>query len=340
MKLLHNILNLIDNNKKTAIILLVIVNLLVLSVNYNQKDTATLIGPHSTPGYNPDMKGYVLLTLYFRGENDGKELENPYTYRPLAPLIAAQIKFLSAPDALNLVNIFLSFLILLYLYKLQIKLNLSFNFALFGCFLYSLSFPNLYYTTVCRIDPMLIFFITFGLYLILKENNYLMILLYLLGGAVKESLIILPIIHLSYLYFAKKINLKSILPLIINIAVFIVSSLFVRKQMNFGSFYLWSPGWKTINENIYRKNTYITFVLTYFHFGIINILNLKFIKQFSNFEKSLYIGVFLSVCLYLYSIIGAYTDGRFIWTAYPFAIPLVMIYLSRIIQSKEIPLSA
>ncbi|GEM_PF-5610606 len=89
MKLLHNILNLIDNNKKTAIILLVIVNLLVLSVNYNQKDTATLIGPHSTPGYNPDMKGYVLLTLYFRGENDGKELENPYTYRPLAPLIAA-----------------------------------------------------------------------------------------------------------------------------------------------------------------------------------------------------------------------------------------------------------
>lgn len=187
---------------------------------------------------------------------------------------------------------------------------------------------------------MLIFFITFGLYLILKENNYLMILLYLLGGAVKESLIILPIIHLSYLYFAKKINLKSILPLIINIAVFIVSSLFVRKQMNFGSFYLWSPGWKTINENIYRKNTYIAFVLTYFHFGIINILNLKFIKQFSNFEKSLYIGVFLSVCLYLYSIIGAYTDGRFIWTAYPFAIPLVMIYLSRIIQSKEIPLSA
>lgn len=334
MKVIKNILNWIEANRKFAIIILIIVNLLVVSINYNRKDTATLIGPRSTPGYNPDMKEYVLMTLYFRGENDGKELDNPYTYRVLTPLIAAQLKFLKAEDALNLVNIILSYLILFYLFKLQLKFNLPFSFALLGSYLYALSFPNLYYTTVCRIDPMLIFFIAIGLYFIITDKNYFLILLYLLGGAVKESLIILPIVHLSYLYFARKINLKSILFWTANLIVFLVSSLFVRKQMNFGSFYLWAPGWKTINENIYRKNTYLSFILTYLHFGIINYLNLKYLKQFSSIEKSLYVGVFLSICLYLYSIIGAYTDGRFIWTAYPFAIPLVMLYFYRKLDTK------
>ncbi|HVO75886.1 MAG TPA: hypothetical protein VMT35_17815, partial [Ignavibacteriaceae bacterium] len=56
------------------------------------------------------------------------------------------------------------------------------------------------------------------------------------------------------------------------------------------------------------------------------------ITSFSTLEYAFLTGAAAGLILFFYSLFSAYSDGRFIWYTYPFAVPLAVSFLSKEIK--------
>jgi len=107
--------------------------------------------------------------------------------------------------------------------------------------------------------------------------------------------------------------------------------------------YIWIPTYEIFIGNVSRPRTFASFILT---FGIPGILSSLFIYYYFIRDKSvlknnltLISGLLISFCLWSYSVISAYSDGRFIWPSIVFSLPLSMIFLNLYLSKENTNLS-
>ncbi len=331
------------NLKNLSVLILLSVFIVIIgSFRFNRNDIgfSNLTIPNSS--YDPiksnDAIRYINMTDYYKGTEDPEILIPPYTTRVLVPFIASKLPFASdtSINIINLVSMIISLFILHYtfvFYKLPDKLiNL-------GCFLYVFSFPTFYYGTVTYVDAVLLLFLFLSFYFILTDRMIFLILALILGTCVKESmLLIIPVFFVNSIL--KKDKLPSVFLKTFSLLIFYFLTIYFLHLVKPNKFsYMWIPSYEIFISNVIRPRTFLSFILTLGIPGILSVLLILyyFIKDKSVIKSNLTLitGLIISFCLWSYSVISAYSDGRFIWPAVVFSLPLSMILLNCYLRMKK-----
>jgi len=280
-----------------------------------------------------DILIYKNYIGFFRSENYSEQVMPPYTYRILIPFLASKLPF-DPLTSLNLLNLFFLQLGLIALFLTLKKLNLNFQLCVIGCMMYIFSFPVFYYATSGYIDGSLIGLISIGVYLIVSEKFFWLMLLILIGALANEKIIILFPFLISFI-ITKKFTTKKIIEIILcSGVIYFITTIILRKFTISNSHqYIWFPGTDFILQNIYRPKTYLSFILTFGIPGLLAVVSfLKFSKETIRKYLYFYAGCVTSIALYIYSIFAAWSDGRTVWTIYPFAIPVSILYIRGLLK--------
>ena len=278
-----------------------------------------------------DSYNYVQYVNYFKGEDVSNEITKPYTYRFLVPLLASILPFDSF-TSLNLVNLSCEILTVLFLMYIFGAMGFSDKVKLFGGLIFAISFPVFYYGVVGLLDAPAILIITMGIYYILKSKVINLAVILIIGAMVNEKSILLIPFFFAYTFKAKSIRSSFIQTGIMAIA-FVTANLIVRKlTINADSQFIWTISLDSLLYNLGRVRTYISLILTG---GIPLALLLYSIPKFKKSENpnfAFLIGVSMVILMILYSLTAAYTDGRFMWYIYPFALPLCGYGLQKLLN--------
>ncbi|WP_337864990.1 hypothetical protein [Ignavibacterium sp.] len=280
-----------------------------------------------------DVVQYQKYVQFFRGnKNVANELEGPFSYRPLVPLLASVIPFQSN-TSINLINLFFLTLGLIYLLRLLRLFGFNENQSIIGGLFFILSFPLFYYATSGYIDGSLLGILLISTYYLFDDKYFLFILTFTLGIFIKETIIILlPVAIIEFMIKEKsKIKfLKVIIPVLLYFLVIVL----IRKIAPHKESYVWKPSIDILIYNLVRVKTYLSFLLT---FGIPGLLATYLIitKKIQMISKEIsypiLAGFLFSFLLWLYSLFAAYSDGRQLWITYVFSIPLALF----VIQHRE-----
>lgn len=278
-----------------------------------------------------DAKEYVAMTLYFRGEVDASELNAPWTYRPIIPFLASKLP-LEAMTAINVINLAFALAAVFFLFALLRRLGVKFPFSIIGCFLFAASFPSFYYTTIGYLDPVLICLLTGGTYFLISRTWAGMTVIILFGAAVKETIVILIGLLAVHMLIEKVLFSRKGFFLAAVSVLFALCYLLARSIIPVDPSVGWAPSYELFLSNISRPRTWLSFLLTFSIPGVLAVTALlrmgaEWYRHRFREGAILASGFIVSIILFCYSIVSAYSDGRFIWTSYPFSIPLSMILL-------------
>jgi len=273
-----------------------------------------------------DAYQYITYTKYFRGDLSAqKKLENPFTYRPVAPFIASFLPF-KPMTSINVLNVLALLVAIVFLNQLLKFLKFKSSFRLLGLILFIYSFPTFYYGSSGNIDSVLICCLMIGLYTLLKKLWILLLIIIIISTGVKETSIVIVFVSIVYILFKTSIQVSRKITLIVScIVVYSSVTIILRKLFGTGSEYIWLPEIQAILENISRPKTWLSFILTLGIPGFMSFFHLKHLKKYyhqTSIKLILLFGFAISILLFVLSIISAYADGRFIWVSYPFTIPL------------------
>jgi hypothetical protein len=308
----------------------------LIRFNRNDPGISNLTRPDATYDKlkSNDAIRYINMTDYFRGKESPDLLIPPYTTRILIPFVASLLPF-EADTSINLINLLCMIGSMFVLYRIMLLLGITDRYRLIGCVIYVFSFPTFYYGTVTYVDASLIFFLFVGLYFILTDNLIGLIITIVFGTMTKESAILLIPVFFIHNLGSRRMLLNTLLLAAAYFATVFFLNLIKANDLR----YLWLPGSDFFLNNISRPRTYLSFILT---FGIPGALSAGFIIYFWGKNKtilkkhsSLIAGIAISILLWIYSVLSAYSDGRFIWPSIVFSIPLSMTLLQFYRQSYE-----
>lgn len=279
----------------------------------------------------PDIVNYLYMVQYFRGETIRYALEPPYIYRWATPFFASFLPF-KPMTAINVINIIGLLIGLWALSQLLSDMHLSPYVQAVGLGLYTVNFPVLYYGSIGFVDSSLQGLLMLGVYAISRRKFALFSITLLIGFLSKETMIFIVPVAILYIYSTK--NSKSdYWWIILWISIVCTLWLMVRYNNPFlqSSNYIWQPESFRLSGNLSRYRGWIAVLLSC---GIViplafaGIRSLRHIASADGlFLKSLILGVWGGIILTIYAFFAAYLDGRHLWIAYPFAIPLACFYL-------------
>lgn len=278
-----------------------------------------------------DSYNYVQYVNYYNGEDVSDEITKPYTYRFLIPLLASLLPFDSF-TSLNLINLSCEILTVLYLMYIFGAMGFSQKVQLFGGLIFAVSFPVFYYGVVGLLDAPAILLITMGIYYVMRGNLIILASLLAIGAMVNEKSILL--IPFFFAFTLKEKNVKtSVIQSTVLSLVFVITNLVVRKlTINADSQFIWTISLDSLLYNLGRVRTYISLLLTGGVPLALLLYSLPKFKQSENPNFALLIGVLMVILMIIYSLTAAYTDGRFMWYIYPFALPLCGYGLQNILN--------
>jgi hypothetical protein len=316
------------NTKIIWPVLLIISLLLVTLPRFNRYDLGPIKKLSGSSSSYKDSDQYVVYVKYFRKEITINELKLPFAYRPLVPFIASLLPF-SPMTSLNAINLASLLIALFMLYRLLISCGIPFKYSLGGCFAFIFSFPTFYYGTVGYTDPVLILFLILGTYFIVNEKTTQLVITILIGSLVKETIvIIIPVFFLFYYLRRKPWKISTVISLGSYLGImWILRAIFIEKGK-----ILWLPSLNILISNISRPKAWISSILTFGIPGFLFIiLSIKYGWKKFLLDKALFYslatGFFMSLTLAFYAAASAYLDGRYLWTSYPFTIPLSLLLL-------------
>ena len=308
------------------IIILILSMTLIASLNFNRRKLGPikhLYGMKNGEFSLGDSPYYTNYVKYFRGEATVDQITVPFLYRPLVPFLASLLPIQSPMTAINIINLFSLYIALFFLFHLLKSFEFSFNYAILGGFMFSISFPVFYYSTDGCIDTLAICLLTIGTSLIYREKWFYLCVVLILGSAVKEIVILLIPIAFGYLIIQRKCWI--IIPTILTIA-FLLPMFLIRSFFSEAGTYYWIPNFHTFFGNL-RLRAFLSIILS---FGVPGILSLGFPIYYKKIQNTfnikylfpLYVGIFSTILLVIYSMFSAYADGRFIWPMNIFTIPI------------------
>lgn len=321
-----------EENKNIIFLILFISLILVCLPRFDRADRGPVkqfVGNDELyEGLPIDILIYTKYITYFRTGNGADQINPPYSYRVLVPFLASQLPY-SPMTSLNLINLIFLLIGLIFLYKILKISGVRFDFRIVGCLLYIFSFPMFYYATSGYIDGSFVGLEITVIYFILSRNIIAVFILIFLGCLLSEKIVILLPFMIAFLY-REKISLNSSLLLTIGfLLIYFAVAIAVRKLApSQTQGYVWLPGELFLMQNIFRPKAYLSFIITLGIPGILAIISyFKFSAEKVKTYSYFYIGFMTSIALYIYSFFSAWADGRTIWTIYPFAIPLTVLYL-------------
>lgn len=263
--------------------------------------------------YSYDVFAYIESIKYFRGEESNPT--TPFSYRTLPCYLASFLPFKEI-TSLNIINVF-SLLLTLILIQLILKIyHFKKGVIIISELIYIFSFPVFYFGTSGHSDPIAILLIFLGVYSIAKKNFLISLIIVFISAFAKEICVIL----MPFYFLHNGINIKSFLRSLLMFLVFIIGTYFTRNIIEIGDNYTWIYEWETMISNLKRSRTYLSFILAYFIYGPL-VLTYLF-KYKTNQFKSYLISNFIALSIYIYAIIAAYPDSRFVWISYPFSLVL------------------
>jgi hypothetical protein len=272
-----------------------------------------------------DSHRYIIYVEFFRRNVPKSELSVPYAYRPLVPFVASLMPF-DPLTSIDVVNIVFLLVVLVIAYNLLCVLGFPFSYSILGCFMFAVSFPTFYYGTIGYVEPALILFLFIGVYLLVMEKWTYLVLTIVIGCLAKEAIILLIPVLLAYLLLSGH---PWKLKLTVSITAYLITTLAVR--VIFGGLEgpnYWQPSFHQFLANL-RARALLSIALT---FGVPGFLSWGLLfgckKIASSVRRpilaSFVVGLLASILLGFYSMWSVHTDGRYIWTSYPFSIPLAL----------------
>ncbi|MFA6472649.1 MAG: hypothetical protein WCU00_11480, partial [Candidatus Latescibacterota bacterium] len=282
---------------------------------------------------------YIDMTLYFRGEKPADGIHSPYAYRPLVPLLASKLPF-EAMTAINLINLAAIVAAMISLYCILAWLKFGFRLRVIGCGMFVVSFPTFYYTTIGFIDPVAVFIMAIGLYLIFLRKWVWLAVAVFFGTLVKETSIVLVLALAIYLFFDRRLFTKEGLALPLIFLAFAAGLYISRTLIPVSPGYVWIPSFDNLMSNLLRPRSSLSFLLSFGVPGIVSVFIFHYRKTGWFHERlaetlCLIAGVAIAIILHIYSMIAAFADGRIIWLSYPFLIPLAVIVFDEMGKQRK-----
>lgn len=281
-----------------------------------------------------DVAFYIGNVEFFRGEPVSVSLQAPFNERLLVTAVASLLPF-DPMTSINVINIIFLLTAIWFLYKLLNHFNLDSRFVWLGLYIFVLSFPTFYYSTIGYVDSGVLLMIFVGTYAVYKENYLLFLLAVILGTTAKEGVVVLVPVAAAYAFTRK--NNRWFFTAAAGLLLYLVTWGLVKKYVPNGHGHTpvlyWHPNSWRIGDNLSRLQTYVSSILS---FGIPGILCGYYLIRFTGAVKNawkddlpLWAGVAGGYSLWLYTLFAAHTDGRFFWVTYCFPIVLSMLWLSR-----------
>jgi len=152
----------------------------------------------------------------------------------------------------------------------------------------------------------------------------------LLGSMVKETTILLIPVAAAHLLTS---GLRWKLRTALMVAAYLLPTVIIRHFLAGTSGYYWWPNMESIVGNL-RPKALLSILFSLGVPGLLTLLFFAHFKQvFKSVEKRLLLpiltGAFFSLLLVIYSLVTAYTDGRFVWPLTVYLIPVGLWYLQR-----------
>lgn len=307
--------------------MLVGILLLLISVRFNRN---TLIFNR----HLGDAAHFISNVDYFRGDKISYTLGPPHNERILVTLVASILPF-DAMTAINVVNVIFILFALYTLYLLLVASGIRDDLVWIGLYLFVISFPTFYYSTIGYVDSGVLAMIFLGLLALYRENHLLFLFSILLGTLAKEGIILLIPVALGFAY--SKSQKKWVFTAIAGLVLCIGISLAIKANMPSTRFkneliYFKYLPWR-LESNLTRSHFYLSSIWS---FGIPGMVLLYFFytkrrqilmrwKQ----DLPLWIGTLGGWAMWFYSLFSAHSDGRFFWVTYCFPILLVMSWCNQ-----------
>ncbi|MFQ6008154.1 MAG: hypothetical protein ACE5K8_04305 [Candidatus Zixiibacteriota bacterium] len=270
-----------------------------------------------------DSPNYMKYVDFFRGKEPIAEVHLPFRYRPLAPLLASLLPVENPMTALNVINLLCLYLALFFLFYFLKNLGFSYWYALTGCFMFSVSFPTFYYGVIGLVDPVLICLCVAGSYFIFKQRWLAFTFVLLLGTLAKEIIVLLIPVAVAFFW---KTGRPWKVKLAVFLLVYVVPTFLLRYLFRQDSYYHWIPSADMLASNI-RLRALLSVILT---LGLQGFVSMGFVWHYQKLKQAadekfvipLFVGVVVTVLLLFFSMLTAYTDGRFVWPMTVYCIPL------------------
>ena len=309
---------------------MVILSVLAASaLHFNKGDPARALSGTPRPAglLSIDEAQYVGMVERFRGQTPGLELWAPFTYRPVAPWLAAQLPF-EPLTALNVLNV-LSLLGATWFVWRTLRLfepSPAWQFA--GTMAFVWSFPFCYYGTTGLVDPPALLMIAAGLYLVMTERWGGVVAVGLAGGLVKESIVLLWPVALAQCAISRRRDARAVAAVLLFPVGFALSSALGRALAPTRGDYTF---WKGLNllENLSRARVYVAAALSLGLQGLFAAFAVPALRRMASEERRRYlplaVGALGSFALFGVALITAHADGRFLWLGHPFLTPLAVL---------------
>lgn len=305
---------------------------LICIPRFNRQD----LGLSFTPGGKPatevlgDAAQYISFVKYFRGEAQIPALRAPFAYRPLVPLFASFLPF-DEMTSINLVNLSGLLIAVYFLYKTLERLNFGINLSILGCCFFVFSFPTFYYGTIGFIDPVMIGFLSASVYFIMEKKWLWFYLALGLGILSKETMIIIIPVLIVSLILNDDAGTKKFITICIAVIESLVTLYLVRAYSPVSlQTLVWMPSMAQFIKNASRIRSLLSFALTLGIPGFITLVGMiRYWRMIAIPFYPMLMGFFLSITLFTFAMFSAYADGRFIWPAMIFTIPISLHVLSQ-----------
>jgi hypothetical protein len=324
-----------ETTKRLIGVMLLVFGLMVtIFPRFNRHDIGPIkrLAGHSSGQLSlGDAPFYSSYVEYFRGNCALGKVDIPFRFRFLGPLIASRLPIKSPMTAINVLNILALYVCVLFLFILFKSLGFEFWYSLIGCFIFTISFPVFYFGSDGCIDPQIICIMAVGTYILFNQKWWYLIPIIAIGTMIKETVIILAPVVAVYFWIRNKPWKIKFITLIL---AFGVPYALIRIILGQSSTFVWQPHSDIILRNL-RPRTFLGLALSFGLPGMLAIVygvKYKAMTQTLGRETSfpLITGIIFSILLVLYSLIAAYTDGRFIWPSNIFALPIGIAYLREI----------
>jgi hypothetical protein len=286
-----------------------------------------------------DARYFVAYVEHFRGLEPSDAIRPASNWRIGVPFVAACLPFLPL-TAINIINIIALTLAVYLLYLSLRELYIAKGYCWLGCWLFLISFPTFYYTSIGYVDPGVLPFVSLMVYATVRKHFMFALLAITAGALTKETIVLLvPFYFISGVLEKRRyIWLQS--------AILLLQYGFINWLLRKYAFVspgehnpaFWSVSAYAVMANITRLNSYLAPLLSLGVPALFFYLYLKYLSPPHIIKSVLMRAVFFSlpgfILVFLLTFITTYCDGRIIWQAYFLLIPG---FLYGINNSKPLP---
>ncbi len=283
-----------------------------------------------------DVKHYINLAKFFRGNIEAEQLRDPFCYRILIPFLSSLLPF-SLELNFTIINILITIIAYFIFVPYLKEFTDSEEKLYFGIFILVISFPTFNYSSSLLTDPGSFLIIITSLYFLIKGRYFLFSLVLSIGVLIRESalfmvLVILLLLIKKYRSYSLKKKITMSITIIPPIIVFFLVRIIVSSNFNIPSSgrNVFIPSLSILFNNLTDPISWTTFLLTLLPLLILYLIGVKFKDESYGFEipqeKKIIIQTTIqaNIIFFLYAIIMATMSGRFIWSIYPAFIPIVV----------------